>query len=156
MPETRLAASHLSQNNRWTIQALSSEVFPPLLHIMPPSSGIFVAQYNTSCLTIKTKTVNIWISRWKRQNRQRDNTALAAQTRCCYNQKIQTSVTTTTTNPATRGNTLRYPDRELWSKRQNAELDKVLENGTRHLLKSAYIRLIPKGTKIINITIKFN
>lgn len=81
---------------------------------------------------------------------------MKASIRCAYKQRIPTHITTTTPNPETRSHALRYPDGKLWARILNAELDKVDEKGTIRWLKPTELGLIPKGTKIISMTISFN
>lgn len=81
---------------------------------------------------------------------------MAPKTRRSYKQPISIAITPTTPNPPTRGHALRYPDEDLWAKSMDPELDEVDENGTVNWLKPAELSIIPKGTKVINMTVGFN
>lgn len=84
-----------------------------------------------------------------------DTTALASN-KPKYVQPIPTSIMETTPNPPTRGHALRYPDSDLWGRSFDRELDKIGASGEMTGLKPAKLGLIPKGAKIVPLTITFN
>lgn len=82
--------------------------------------------------------------------------ALVAKTYKGCRQKIPDNITPTTSSPATRVEAMKYPDRDLWAKSLNADLDKVDANEAKKWLNPADLNFIPKSTKIINMAISFN
>lgn len=73
-----------------------------------------------------------------------------------YRQPIPKEITPTTANQITRSNALRYPDRDMWAKSLDRELDKLEEQGTIRWLKPDQLGIIPKNTKVIHLTFTFN
>lgn len=72
-----------------------------------------------------------------------------------YKQRIPRNITTTTPNPSSRSVALKYPDRDLWAKSLDTELDKIDSQGTIKWLKPAQLGIIPPKTRIISLTFSF-
>lgn len=92
----------------------------------------------------------------KDRHEESPNVALNAKIRRRITQAIPKQITPVTPNPATRKQALRYPDRQLWAKSLNQELDKLDANGAIKWLQPADLGLIPKNTRIIPLTLSFN
>lgn len=73
-----------------------------------------------------------------------------------YQQPILSHITTSTPNPMSRSQALKYPDRGLWAKSLDAELDKIDEQGRIKWLKPGELGIIPPKTRVISLTFSFN
>lgn len=76
-----------------------------------------------------------------------------------FKRKIPTKITPTTESPATRHHALRYPDKDVWERSMNEELDKLdkLENnGTIRWLLPAQLGIMSEKTKAMPLTVTFN
>lgn len=64
-----------------------------------------------------------------------------------HKQNILTTITTKSLKQATSHHALRYPDRKIWVKSRNAELDKINQNGTIRWLKAVDMGTVAPKTK---------